>query len=107
MELGIYDIIKSSAVTTKALQMRQKFSKHTFIVNKLANKIMIRHAVEKIWDVKVRDVRIVNLPGKRKRVAGARFVKMSDKKKAIITLKPGYSIDLPDQFESMGLGTDQ
>lgn len=102
MELGIYDVIKGIVMTPKSLLARKNLGKITFSVNLLTNKIQIRNAVEKIWNVKVRDVRIVKLHGKKKRIQRREYRK-SDTKKAIITLKEGYTIDLPDQFESMGL----
>ncbi len=103
MALSIYDVIKGTITTTKSLEMRQKHGKITFKVNKLANKIMIRQAVEKIWDVKVRDVRTINLPGKTRTIRRQKVI-MPSIKKAIVTLQDGYKIDLPDQIETMGAG---
>ena len=102
MELGIYDIIKGTVDTSKTLATQKKLGKITFEVNKLSNKVMIREAVEKIWDVKVRDVRIINTKGASRKV-GRRLYKRPDTKKALITLRPGYTIDLPDQYETMGV----
>jgi large subunit ribosomal protein L23 len=104
MELNIYDIIKSIISTPKSLDLRKKYGKITFEVNKFANKVMIRNAVESIWSVKIRDVRVLNRTGKN-RIVKKKSFKMSDTKKAIITLKPGFKIDLPDQFESVGLSS--
>ena len=107
MELSIYDIIKKVVTTPKSIELRRKFGKITFVVNKSANKIVIREAVEKIWNVKVRDVRIMVTPGKQRTVARKTY-QLPDGKKAIITLRPGYRIDLPDQMETMGLsGVDK
>ncbi|MCK4264930.1 50S ribosomal protein L23 [Candidatus Babeliales bacterium] len=102
MELGIYDIIKSTVSTTKSILLKRKLGKITLEINKLANKAMVRESVEKIWDVKVRDVRIVNTSGKTRMVRRVKH-KRPDTKKAIVTLKPGYKIDLPDQYETMGV----
>jgi large subunit ribosomal protein L23 len=106
MELSIYDIIKKIVVTPKSVLLRKKFGKITFEVHKSANKVMVRNAVEKIWNVKVGDVRVINRAGKQKMVARKTFI-LPSSKKAIITLKPGYSIDLPDQIESMGASQTQ
>jgi len=73
-------------------------------VHTKANKIMIRRAIEKLWEVKVAKVRIINLHGKTKKFAKREFV-TSDKKKAIITLHKGYKIDLPGFMETTGVGT--
>ncbi len=102
MELSTYEIIKGIINTPKSLMLRKKVEKVTFLVNKMSNKIMIRDAVEKIWNVKVRDVRVINLHGKTRSV-GRKIFKTPGIKKAIITLKKGYKIDLPDQYETMGL----
>ncbi len=67
---------------------------------------MVREAVEKIWDVKVDNVRMLTCPGKSK-VFGKRTFKSSDKKKAVVTLKKGYKIDLPGHFETMGVQTER
>jgi len=57
-----------------------------------ANKIEIRHAVEKLWQVEVKAVRTMMVPGKVKRLG--RFTgKRSNWKKALVTLAPGQSID--------------
>jgi large subunit ribosomal protein L23 len=102
MELSIFDIIKCTVDTPKSVELRKKFGKITFFVNLYANKILIRKAVEQIWNVKVDDVRIINLHGKNKAFGRRPFVS-SDVKKAIVSLKKGYKIDLAEQFETMGV----
>jgi large subunit ribosomal protein L23 len=79
----------------------QKLGKITFEVNASANKISIRRAVEKIWDVKVAKIQVMNVHGKSKTFARRSF-QTPDWKKAIVTLQKGYKIDLPTMFESMG-----
>ena len=57
-----------------------------------ANKIEIRYAVQKLWNVQVRKVRTTIVRGKEKRLG--RFVgRRSNWKKAIVTLAPGQNID--------------
>ncbi|NIA17397.1 MAG: 50S ribosomal protein L23 [Planctomycetes bacterium] len=66
---------------------------YSFEVNKKANKIEIRSAVEHLYNVKVKDVRTANRKGKprrRGRTAGT----TSSWKKAIVVLDPEYHIDL-------------
>ena len=101
MELNKYDIIKNIVVTGKSSKLFDALGKLTFFVHRAANKVMIRQAVEKLWDVKVDSVRVLSVRGKQKTFARQTF-KTADTKKAIITLKKGYKIDLPGQFESMG-----
>jgi len=102
MELSIYDIIKKPVITSKSVMLFQKAGKVTFEVNLYANKLMVRRAVEKIWNVEVDNVRMMIRKGKNKTYAKRPF-KTSDKKRAIITLKEGYKINLPSMFETMGV----
>ena len=63
-----------------------------FEVAKDANKVEIRHAVEKLWNVDVISVRTVIVRGKAKRVG--RFIgKQSNWKKAVVTIAPGQNIE--------------
>ena len=101
MELNVYDIIKKAVLTPKSWELLQKLGKLTFEVHCAANKSVVKDAVEKIWNVKVDKVCIMNVRGKNKVFARRQF-SSSDRKKAIITLKKGYKIELPGQFEAMG-----
>lgn len=66
--------------------------KYTFLVHKDANKEMIKKAVEEMFNVKVEDVNIVKKYSKKRRTR-YQFTKTPERKKAIVTLKEGYSID--------------
>lgn len=105
MELSIYDIIKKPVVTSKSVMLFQKLGKVTFEVNMYANKLMVRHAIEKIWNVEVETIRMMIRKGKNKTFARRPFA-TSDKKRAIITLKKGHKIDLPSMFETMGVESE-
>jgi large subunit ribosomal protein L23 len=102
MDINGYSVIKKIYMTTKSQSLFHKYGKITFEVNKASNKLVIKDAVEKIWDVKVNNVRIINTPGKKK-VFARKVFETSGGKKAIVTLKKGYKIDLPGQFETMGV----
>ena len=102
MALNTYSIIKGVVLTTKSTELLKKLGKITFKIDKFANKIMVRDAVEKIWDVKVKNIRIILIAGKNRRFAGKTY-KSSARKKAIVTLREGYKIDLPTHFESTGI----
>ena len=67
--------------------------KYLFWVDKAANKIEIKKAVEEIYKVKVKSVNTLTMRGKKKRV---RFIegKTPDWKKAVVTLKAGDKIDV-------------
>ena len=79
-----HDIIKRPVVTEQSMmQMQEK--KYTFEVDKRANKIQIRKAVEEIFGVSVKSVNTINVLGKFKRM-GRNEGKRADWKKAIVTL---------------------
>ena len=67
--------------------------KYTFRVSLKATKVQIRQAVEQIFKVKVQSVNTMRYEGKLKRM-GRSEGRRSDWKKAIVTLKPGESIEL-------------
>ena len=66
----------------------------TLAVDKHANKIDIRHAVQTLFKVKVLSVNTLNVRGKNRRERTAQFGKTPDWKKAIVTLKEGDKIQL-------------
>lgn len=89
-----YEVLKKPVVSEKTMGLLAE-NKYTFLVNPDANKIEIKHAVEKAFNVKVIDVKTISVKGKAKRVG--RYVgKTSDKKKAIVTLKDGDKIEIFD-----------
>ena len=88
----IHDIIISPLVTEKSTIQREGQNQYSFKVNKKANKIEIKGAVERLFKVKVREVRTATVRGKVKRL-GRRFGKRPDWKKAIVTVKEGDRID--------------
>ena len=84
MKLTSYDIIRKPVVTEKSMkEMTDK--KYTFIVDKHANKVQIKKAVEEVFGVEVEDVKTANYLGKNKRV-GVHLGKKSDFKKAVVKL---------------------
>jgi large subunit ribosomal protein L23 len=79
-----------AAVPPEAEQLKQKLM---FEVARDANKIEIRHAVKKLFNVEVQDVHTILVRGKEKRIG--RFAGMRPHwKKAIVTLKAGQTIEL-------------
>ncbi len=101
MELSIYDVVKKLVITSKSIELYKKLGQITFEVNQVANKILIKNAIEKLWNVKVADVRVMNVTGKVKTFGKKQF-KSSDKKKAIVKLKSGFQIDIPGMYENIG-----
>ncbi len=93
------EIIKKPIVTEKSME-GAAYNKYTFRVDVKSNKIEIRKAIEKIFNVKVTKVNTLNVEGKtRKR--GRYEGKTSDWKKAIVTLREGDKIEIGgvDYFE--------
>jgi len=88
-----YTIIKKPRVTEKTTANAQNHNAYTFEVERTANKIEIRQAIEKLFKVKVDKVRTVNVKGKPKRVR-FKWGKTPDWKKAIVTLKEGHKLDI-------------
>jgi large subunit ribosomal protein L23 len=90
------DIIIKPVITEKSMNLLAD-NKYTFVVDRRANKTQIKNAIENIFSVKVDNVRTISIKGKLKRMG--RFEgRTPNRKKAIVTLKPGQKIRL---FEGM------
>lgn len=87
-----YNIVKRPLVTEKTNIQKEVGNQVTFEVDSRANRIEIKRAIEKIFNVKVAKTRTVNVKGKVKR-RGRILGKRKDWKKAIVTLMPGERID--------------
>ena len=93
-------IIIRPVLTEKMAILEEMQNKYAFLVSSKANKIEIKKAVQKKFDVSVTKVAIINQLGKNKQMtvkSGGRTIrtngKKSDFKKAIVTLEDGSSID--------------
>ena len=89
-------IIKKPVITEKMTAISEKLNKYAFNVDKNANKIQIKEAIEKLYDVKVEAVNTMNYDGKKKSrytKAGVVTGRRPAFKKAVVTLKEGYTID--------------
>ncbi|MBN2540935.1 MAG: 50S ribosomal protein L23 [Bacilli bacterium] len=87
-----YEIIKRPIVSEKTTKLAED-RKYTFEVNKNANKIQIKQAVEEIFKVKVEKVNVINSKPKTKRV-GQYTGLTASVTKAVVTLKEGNKIDI-------------
>ena len=90
--MNIYSIIKKPHVTEKTSLGSDTNNKVAIVVDKSANKIEIKQAIENLFKVKVASVRTVTVAGKVKR-SGKTLGKRSNWKKAYVTLQEGQSID--------------
>ncbi|HEV3027493.1 MAG TPA: 50S ribosomal protein L23 [Planctomycetota bacterium] len=87
-------VIRKPVVTEKSMANQQK-SVYTFIVAPDATKPEVKHSVEKAFNVKVEDVRTVQVKGKYKRMKNQLLEgKRKDWKKAYVTLKEGFRLDI-------------
>ena len=89
-------IIKKPVITEKMTAITEKFNRYAFIVDKRANKLQIKQAVQDLYGVQVESVTTINYEGKLK----SRYTKtgvISGRrdafKKAIVTLAKGETID--------------
>ena len=87
-----YDILRGPVVTEKTTLQKELHNQITFRVDKRANRVEIKDAIEKAFNTKVKQVRTAQVKGKvkqRGRIVGKR----NDWKKAVVTLMPGQRID--------------
>ena len=87
-----YDIIRRPVITEKTSIQKEVSNQFTFEVDRMANRVEIKRAVESIFNVKVAGIRTMQVKGKTKR-RGWIVGKRRDWKKAIVTLMPGERID--------------
>lgn len=90
---NVYKTIKMQIISEKGTDLAQKNNQYLFRVAPEANKIDVKRAVEKIYNVTVTNVQIVNRPGKVKR-RGLVFGRTPATKRAVVRLKEGDSINL-------------
>ena len=91
-QLHAYGVILRPLITEKA-QSITGLGKYAFEVDKRANKLQVKEAVEATFDVKVKAVNTCMMKGKVRRY-GRNATKQPDWKKAIVTLAPGDKIEL-------------
>ena len=88
-----YDIVVRPVITEKSALVKESANQYVFEVQRHANKIEIKKAVEKLFKVKVVSVSVVKLQGKTKRV-GKFSGKQPDWKKAYVKLSPKDKITI-------------
>lgn len=91
--MKIFDVIKRPLVTEKSVTAHNSKNEYAFEVDQRATKADIRNAVEKVFKVKVVDVRTLNRKGKPKR-GGKVMTHTSDWKKAFVQIKEGEKIQM-------------
>ena len=91
-ELETFDVLLGPVITEKAT-LGSEHNQLTFEVPTTATKPQIKAAVEGLFNVKVKSVNTINVRGKLKRFRGTPG-RRKDRKKAIVTLMEGFSIDV-------------
>ena len=92
MDTKYLEIIKAPVITEKSQNAMQN-GQYTFKVDPRANKLEIKEAIEKLFNVKVTAIRTINVKPKKRRVG--RYTGLTNRtKKAIVTLAEGQTIDL-------------
>ena len=87
------EIVLRPHITEQSMAGLEHQNAYCFVVDAHANKIQIREAIEKIFEVRVKKVNTLVRKGKKKRFRMTTG-KKSDWKKAIVTLQPNYRIDI-------------
>ena len=92
MDTKYLEIIKAPVITEKAAALGQE-NVYVFKVDSRANKTEIKQAIEKLFNVKVMEIRTINVKPKKRRVG--RYTGLTNRtKKAIVTLAEGQTIEL-------------
>lgn len=87
-------IIKKMLMTEKGTRLKESVNQYTFEVDRGANKLEIRRAVEQQFNVKVKDVNTMTRQGKAKRLRTMSYGKTPAWKRAVVTLQAGQSIEM-------------
>lgn len=91
-ETFVYKTIKKPIVTERAVDLSHQ-GRYVFKVFPKANKVEIKRAIERLYGVKVRDVKIINVIAKKRQVGRFQGLK-SGFKKAIVSLEKGQTIEI-------------
>ena len=90
------EILIKPIITEKMTSLAEKLNRYGFVVDKTANKVQIRQAVEKMYGVKVESVNTQQYVGKvktRNTTRGIAIGRVNRSKRAFVTLKNGEAID--------------
>jgi len=91
----LYQVIRAGHTTEKTVRIGDKHQQFAFLVDLNATKPQIKEAVEKLFSVKVKFVRVVNISGKAKRFK-QREGHRDSVRKAYVALEAGHDINLAD-----------
>ncbi len=95
--MKLADILIRPVLSEKVNKLTEKFNRYTFIVDRKANKLEIKKAVEEFYGIQVEEVNTLVMPSKaksRNTKSGIVSGRKPAKKKAIVTVTEGETIDL-------------
>ena len=92
--LQYYDVIQKPIITEKTMALMQNTNKVTVRVNAGANKTEIKLAFQRIFQVEVDSVKVINVLAKKKTRGGRYQGTVSGYKKAVVAIHEGEAIDL-------------
>jgi large subunit ribosomal protein L23 len=87
-------VVRHIQITEKGSALTEKRNQYFFVVDKKANKMEIKQAVEAIFNVSVAHVNTMRYMGKLKRERTSRYGRRPEWKRAVVTLKDGNKIEL-------------
>ena len=91
--MDAHNVVIRPIITEQSMHFANARGAYSFEVNKKANKAQIRNAIQKLYNVKVVDVRTANVKGKPRR-RGRNFGITRSWKKAVVVLSEEHHIDL-------------
>lgn len=94
---NLYDVIRKPCLTEKAMFLQEDKNQVVLKVDPRANKIEIKDAAEKLFNIKVDGVRTCNMHGKKKRV-GKHAGRANDWKKAYVSLAADQKLDFLEEL---------
>ena len=87
-------VVKKLLMSEKGSRLKEAANQYVFEVDRGANKLEIRRAVEQQFNVKVQDVNTMTRPGKAKRQRTMSYGHTPAWKRAVVTLQDGQSIEM-------------
>ena len=102
MAINIYDVIEGAVLSEKAQKLNSDLNKLVLNIHKQANKPMVKEALQKLFNVKVKQIRTFIRKGKLRKVKRNSVVG-KDQKRAVITLADGYSLNMFNGQESVNV----
>ena len=93
MPLHVFEVLRRPLITEKSTILQDGYNKYAFEVDSRANKAQVKTAVEASFNVKVTEVNIIKVKGKRKRF-GIRLAQRPSWKKAVVSLRDGDKIQI-------------